>query len=404
MSEREMKILQAIVSMIDILLTGTVFYLRRKCLPKHIWLISERMDQAQDNGIAFFEYMNKEHPEINSYYILEKDNENLSKVNQIGKTLIQGSFKHKLYFLQSEVIASTEKNMIEPWGSRIFYKYVAKYFPKKIKVFLQHGITDKDVSSVYGKAVSPFDLFVTAAQREQAFIVERFGYLPEEVINVGFPRYDKLSRGGENHDKEKWILFMPTWRRYLNDLARDDKQYVMEAKNTFKQSQYYQAIQSFIQDKKLETLLKEEGYKMIVVTHHGMNRFKDAFSCVDGIEIYSSEEVVIAELLKKAEIFITDYSSIHFDSAYLGNINLYYQFDVEEFRNGHAQSSYFDYEKDGFGIVAYSQEALLDSLQNAIKRKGAREDQFEKRAHNFFTYTDNQNCQRLYQEIMQRKG
>ena len=398
-----MKILRAIVSMLDIILVGIVMYITRKHLPQHIWLISERMNQAQDNGIAFFEYMSKSHPEINSYYILEKNNENLDKVNQIGRTLVKGSFKYKLYFLKSEVIASTEKNMIEPWGSRVFYKYIGKFFPNKIKVFLQHGITDKDVSSVYGKEVSPFDLFVTAAEREREFIIERFGYLSDEVINVGFPRYDKLSLDYQRTCKQKIILFMPTWRRYLNDLTRGDKKYVKKAQEAFIESIYYQTLQNLIHDKKLEGLLQQEGYQLIMVMHHGMNRFKDLFKPVKGIEIYSSEEIMIADLLQKAEIFITDYSSVHFDSAYLGNINLYYQFDVQEFRNGHAQISYFNYEEDGFGPVAYSKEQLIENLKLAIKRNGIREERFNQRVQDFFSYTDHNNCERLYQEIIRRR-
>ncbi|WP_054741989.1 CDP-glycerol glycerophosphotransferase family protein [Cellulosilyticum ruminicola] len=395
-----MKILKAVVMVFDISITGTIMYLAKVKSPKSIWLISEREDQAQDNGVAFFEYLNQKHPEIESYYILEKDNKNITKVQKIGKVLIRGSFKHKLYFLRSEVVASTEKNIIEPWGSNIFYKYIGRYFPEKLRVFLQHGITDKDVSHVYGKAVSPFNLFVTTAKREKAFIINKFGYPAEEVINVGFPRYDKLVINQD--EKQKQILFMPTWRRYLNDLARVDKKYKEAAKKAFINSKYYEAIQGFINDERLNSVLQKEGYTMMLVMHHGMNIFKDTFSAGNRVRICGSEEVEIAQLLKEAEIFITDYSSIHFDSAYLGNINLYYQFDIDDFRKGHADASYFDYEEDGFGEVSYTQDELINYLIKAISQKGIRKEKFSQRVNTFFTYTDNENCERLYQEIIER--
>ena len=57
---------------------------------------------------------------------------------------------------------------------------------------MQHGILDKDVSSVYGKSVSDIDLFVTTTKLEAKFVVEKFGYKDDEVANVGISRYDKL--------------------------------------------------------------------------------------------------------------------------------------------------------------------------------------------------------------------
>ena len=394
-----MKIFKAIISLVDISVTGLVMYLAKERLPKKIWLISERANQAQDNGIAFFEYLNRNHPEIESCYILEKDSCNIAKVRQIGKVLIQGSFKHKLYFLRSEVIATTEKNIIEPWGSHLFYKYLGRFFPRKTRVFLQHGIMDKDVSSVYGKVVSSFDLFVTSATRERRFIIERFGYEPEEVINVGLPRYDKLESSSLGKKKEKLILFMPTWRRYLNDLARQDEKYRLAARENFIRSKYYKVLQDLLEDETLKVLLKERGYRLMMVTHHGINAFKDLFNAPSEVEIRSSEEIQISEALKQAEIFITDYSSVHFDSAYLGNINLYYPFDLEEFRKGHAETSYFNYEQDGFGKIAYTKEELLELLDEAMQQKGIRQECYSQRVENFFSYTDHKNCERLYQEI-----
>ncbi len=399
-----MKILKAVFMLLDISITGIIMYLTKSKHQKPVWIISEREDQAQDNGVAFFEYLNQKHPEIESYYILKKHDRNIPKVQAIGKVLVKGSFKHKLYFLRSEVVASTEKNIIEPWGSNIFYKYIGRYFPKKLKVFLQHGITDKDVSHVYGKAVSAFDLFVTAATRESAFIIDKFGYPEEEVINVGFPRYDKLTLNQENKQEQKLILFMPTWRRYLNDLAREDKAYQVEAKKAFIKSSYYKAVQGLISDERVKQLLEEANYKMIFVTHHGMNAFKDTFKSGAHIAIRSSEEVEISNLLKEAEIFITDYSSVHFDSAYLGNVNLYYQFDIADFREGHANASYFDYEVDGFGEVSYNQEELINHLAAAISQKGIRKEKFDQRVKAFFTYTDHANCERLYEEIIKRNN
>ena len=83
--------------LLDISITGIIMYLTKSKHQKPVWIISEREDQAQDNGVAFFEYLNQKHPEIESYYILKKHDRNIPKVQAIGKVLVKGSFKHKLY-------------------------------------------------------------------------------------------------------------------------------------------------------------------------------------------------------------------------------------------------------------------------------------------------------------------
>ena len=396
---KKRKILDYLINLLDMSFSGVLMFFLYWYLPKHIWIISERANQAQDNGVAFFKYLNKFHPEISSFYLLESGDKNIDKVEQIGNVLIKGSRKHKLYFLKSRVIATTEKNIIEPWGSNIFYTCFANFFPKKLKIFLQHGILDKDVSAIYGKDVSHFDLFVTSSEREREFVIRQFGYLPDEVINVGLSRYDQLVVD-DSTIKEKLILFMPTWRRYLNDLSIKDRKYIDKATTEFLKSKYYEAIDDIINSQQLNKILQENDYRMIIVTHHGMNDFKECFKTSSHqIEIYSSEEIEIRELIHRASIFITDYSSVHFDSAYVGNINLYYQFDKEEFMKGHASTSYFDYEEDGFGVVSYDRHGLLASIERAIQQNGRREYMYTQRVNKFFSFKDNRSCERLYQQI-----
>jgi CDP-glycerol glycerophosphotransferase (TagB/SpsB family) len=390
--------MEYILKGLDMIFTGIIMYILYPFLPKNIWIISERADQAQDNGIAFFEYLNREHKEVNSFYLLEKNCKEMGGAKKIGNVLIRGTLKHKIYFLKSKVAASTEKNIIEPWGSRVFYRTFAKLFPKKLKVFLQHGITDKDVSAVYGKAVSDIDLFVTTTKSESKFIKEKFGYKKSEIANVGFCRYDKLMNANNKIEDENIILYMPTWRRYLFDLADKDLDYVDKARKQFLKSDYYNTIQDLINDKKLNKLLEENDFKFIFVTHHGINALSDLFKTnSENIKICKSEEIKIAQLLAKVRLFITDYSSIHFDSAYIGNKNIYYQFDREVFFKEHAGKSYFNYENCGFGPVVYKKNDLINEISRYINN--IKEDKYIKRANDFFEFKDENNCFRLYELI-----
>lgn len=383
---------------LDIVFSGIIMYILYPFLPDNIWIISEREDQAQDNGIAFFEYLNKEHKDIKSFYLLSNSYSGIDEVKKIGNVLIKGSLKHKIYFLRSKVTAFTEKNIIEPWGSRIFYRTFAKIFPNKLKVFLQHGILDKDVSSVYGKYVSNIDIFVTSTTVESTFVEEKFGYNKNEIANVGISRYDKLIDYNKNNDKEKIILYIPTWRRDLFDLANKNDSYIIEARENFLKSEYYEKIQELINDKRLGNILKQNNYKFIFVTHHGINELNTLFtSDFNEVEIYKSEEVNIAQLLAKTNVFLTDYSSIHFDSAYIGNRNIYYQFDKDMFFNIHAGKSYFNYEKDGFGPVVQDLDTLILEIDKAVNNTN--ESKYIERADKFFQFKDKKNCCRLYNFI-----
>lgn len=384
-----------IISFIDMIFCGLLMYILYYWLPSDIWIISERLDQAQDNGLAFFEYLNERHPEINSYYLLNKGCNKISKVSKIGRVITKNSLRHKLYFLKSCVVLSTEKNMIEPWGSNIFYKYFSRVYPNKIKVFLQHGILDKDISHIYGKKVSNIDIFVTSSKAERDFVIEKFGYLSSEISNTGISRYDKLIE--DSTQKRNLILYMPTWRRYLINLGINNKIYIDKMKSSFLKSDYYREIDNLLHSNVLYNLLEENDYEFIMIGHHAMNELINEFKVSNKkIKIYKSEEVEIRKMIKSAKIFITDYSSTHFDSAYVGNINLYYQFDKYQFIEEHAGESYFNYEEQGFGKISTNLEELLQQIKKSIERDGCREGIFSKRVEDFFEFDDGRNSERLY--------
>lgn len=387
------------------MIIGVFMYICYPFLPKNIWIISERLNQAQDNGIAFFKYMKKYQPQEEVYYLLEKGSPYIEKVKSIGPVLIAGTLKHKLYFLKSKVLASTEKNMIEPWGSNIFYKYFASLYPSKIKVFLQHGILDKDVSHVYGVNVSNFDLFVTSTEEEKQFVVEKFGYKDNQVINVGISRYDQLLEKSKVISKENMILYMPTWRRNLIDLKNKDSNYRENAYHNILQTDYYKHIEELLQDNNLKKMLVDNNMKFIIVLHHAMEIIAHSLNNFDSnIEVYTSEQVSIQDMICKAKIFITDYSSVHFDSAYIGNLNIYYQFDQEEFFKEHAGISYFSYAVDGFGPIVESKEDLLKKIKEFIEQGYQQTSLYNERREHFFENKDGQNSSRLYEQIIKMKS
>ena len=70
---------------------------------KHYWLVSERGTDARDNGYWMFKFLRKEHPEINTIFLIDPASPDVSKVQLIGPTLEPRSLKHWLIFIAADV-------------------------------------------------------------------------------------------------------------------------------------------------------------------------------------------------------------------------------------------------------------------------------------------------------------
>src|SRR5699024_10788945 len=77
---------------------------------RDLWIISERGTEAKDNGFCFFEYLCKNHPEINARYVIDKKaaGEDYKKLLAYEDRLIEyGGEEHKIaYILASHAISS----------------------------------------------------------------------------------------------------------------------------------------------------------------------------------------------------------------------------------------------------------------------------------------------------------
>ena len=60
--------------------------------------------------------------------------------------------------------------------------------------------------------------FVTTSQIEQKIVVNEFGYTQQEAPITGFTRWDALQDKRDRRDK--FILVMPTWRVWLEDVTK----------------------------------------------------------------------------------------------------------------------------------------------------------------------------------------
>ncbi|MHA7579444.1 bifunctional glycosyltransferase/CDP-glycerol:glycerophosphate glycerophosphotransferase [Paenibacillus vandeheii] len=364
--------------------------------PKYqdVWLICERGDEARDNGFHFFEYLRKFEPQINAYYLIDTQlSSDYKKICEFGNVIQYRSFKHKLLFILSNKLISSHKGTIEPWNYQLFKKYFRHLTREKKYIFLQHGITKDNVSDILGRENTEFDLFITGGYPEFRYIISNFGYKVDEVVYTGFARFDSLY----NLQTKKYILFMPTWRKRFSYYSK----FKESNKESFKNSKYFQKIQSFLFNEDLIRWLEKRGYELLFYPHHELKPYFEYFSTnSDLIKLVDSEAYDLQILIKEASLLITDYSSVFFDFAYMSKPVIYYHFDKSEYPMSHYKEGYFNYELHGFGPVADSEVEVLKYIEQTYRDNFLLRSPFQERINDFFVLKDQNNCQRIYNAII----
>ena len=346
----------------------------------NILIISEREDEARDNGFWFFKYIVQNKDASNVYYAIKKNCDDYNNIKSISNNIIEfGSFKHCIYTWAANKYVSSQYSNGMP-NRILYYLWIYRLYDLKF-CFLQHGVTQN--RSLYLEEPASRVSFLSCASEKEAQFMRDLGYSLNTAQITGFCRYDGLHY---YESDEKQIFIMMTWRKYLSNCSEEE----------FKSTSYYSELAGLLN--KIIKSNKLSNYKFLICFHPGMKKYKHLFELnSSNIKIIENSQYSFSELINKSKIFITDYSSIAFDFAYLKKEVLYFQFDLDEFREKHLQKGYFDYHKDGFGPVFSSSETLIKYLEMGYR---INKDDYIKRGCSFFAFNDSCNCERNYNKIM----
>lgn len=372
------------------------YFWRRRFLKHRIWLVSDRINIAGDNGEAFFRYLTQHSQKgIKPYFVISEQSEDYERMKKIGSVLPYGSDRHKLYTLLADKIISSqaEDNVCNPFydmkcfvGDLFHYDYV----------FLQHGITKNNLSAWLNKYNKNIRLFVTAAYSEyEAILTDDYQYDASVVKLIGFPRYDYLM---QDIPCKKYIIFMPTWRRNLAiemDAQTGERPY----NPAFRSSAYYRFYENLINDERILEVLRQNGYNGKFCIHNNNKANAMDFHGNELIEIVAGK-INYQKEFKEAALLITDYSSVEYDFAYLKKPVIYAQFDRDEFYNEAVyDKGYWDYEKMGFGPVCRDYESTIQEIISMIQNGCKMEEKYLARAKEFYFKMDRNNCRRVCEAI-----
>lgn len=376
-----------------ILPIALVFRILHRAANKSLWLVAEGENDARDNGYAFFSYIRTNHPDMPVYYAINKKSSSYAKVSTYGNVIQYSGLKHWLFYLVATKNISIHKSA-NP-NSPLFYVLHRLGLFDGNRIFLQHGVTMNNVQYLHYNETH-FKLFICGAAPEYEYVQSNFGYPSENVVYLGFPRFDKLIELQGNTNKGQ-IVIMPTWRSWL---GRDTNK--LAKKLDILESDYYKTYQSLLNNKRFTDYIVRNKLNVYFLQHANMEKYASHFSVpVPNIKIVTSQDSDIQTLIVESEFMITDYSSVSVDFAYTGKPMAYYQFDEEAFRQGHLSEGYFSYREMGFGPVFTEEDSLVDNFIVQHRQGFVLDDKYSLRSSTFFKLRDEKNSLRIFEKLVE---
>ncbi|MFD1706497.1 CDP-glycerol glycerophosphotransferase family protein [Siminovitchia sediminis] len=343
----------------------------------NIWLIGERYDTAQDNGIVLYQWL-RENTTIDAYYVIEKDAQDYEKIKDDPHVLTFGSPKHYEIAFKAGVLLGTHdlENILPYKTAKGFFNYEHAY-----KVFLQHGVLGRKNVEYHKKFYDvPFDTFIVSSDAEKYDIVmDKMGYDADEVAVTGLARFDRLIQAEE----PKNILLMPTWRDWINT----DQQFL--------ESEYYSTYLNLINNEVLQQLLEQYDVNLNFYPHY---RAQDFFQ--RNVKVHSGRVHFIPfgsrkvqDLLIEHALLITDYSTVSFDFIKMEKPVIHYHFDVKRFfRRGILRPV----DETFIGGIAHTEEEMIELIKDRLQHNMKN---YEVDISGVIKYHDRKNCERIYQTI-----
>lgn len=374
------------------LFTRLLLAFRKRVNARPLWLLMDRPQRADDNTEAFALYLKQQHPEIKIRFVLNRDSLDWKRLQNVFPLVSYGSRRHRILSALAQVYVCSDA--IRPsW----YYAMsgLQDHFALQPFVFLQHGVTNNNMSQWLWKYNQNIAGFVTSWEREcQHILAGAYGYRASQVWLTGFSRFDRLydaTKGGQ-----KRITIMPTWRHWLME-GYDAKRTTWTLKANFEASEYYQFWNAFLNHPRLHQLAQAHHCEIAFLMHPVLQSAKAVFTAPN--VTFLPADSSYREAYAKSNCVITDYSSAVFDFAYLQKPILYAQFDQKRFFSGehtYVKGDFFDHERDGFGEVTTTLDETLDALAKILSNDCQMDALYIQRLHQTFPALDQSNSDRIY--------
>lgn len=363
---------------------------------KRIWLTQDKLFKAGDNGEYFYRYVKSQKPEgVKIYYVVDKASPDYNRLKKEFDTVLKfSSIKHRMIALHTDLMLATHVDTLTCNG---YYGAIQKYFKDLYNarvVCLAHGLTIQQIAQYQNRVFDNTQLYFFASKYEVRNVSKDvYDYFDKRALCLtGHARYDGL-----HSNDQKIILITPTWRRSVTT-GKAAKGKVYGHSSNFIHSDYYKIYNGLINDKRLIETAKAHGYKIVYLLHPAMSSQLSDFEKSDGVDIVAAaSDISYEKILTESSLMVTDYSGVQFDFAYMKKPLVYYHPDILP---PQYEAGGLEYETMGFGPICRNHEQIVDTLCKYIEKQCVMEDEYKARVDDFFQYSDYNNCERIYAEVL----
>ncbi|HEU4572750.1 MAG TPA: CDP-glycerol glycerophosphotransferase family protein, partial [Candidatus Limnocylindrales bacterium] len=366
------------------------------------WVLMDRIHDAGDNGERLFEYLVAERPDINAWFVLERDTPDWRRLRAAGVTRLvaHGSFSWMMLMLNARWLLSShaDQPVIRPPSLMQFIGSPTWHY-----AFLQHGVIKDDLSLWLNP--KEIDLFVTSTPEEFDSVAgdgTAYLYTSKETRNTGLPRFDRLLAKARAvaPGERRLVVIAPTWRSWLN-LPPESGSQRRDVDDDFWDSDYYASWSALLASPEIHAAAERRGWRIVFMPHPNMSAILSRMPLPRGVHPVSFTDVDAQDVYARTALLVTDYSSVAFNVSYIDRPVVYFQFDHARMMNGEhvGRRGYFDYERDGFGPVATTLQDAVAAIVASIEHGPTPTPAYQERIDATFTNRDGGACSRVVAAI-----
>lgn len=359
-----------------------------------VWLYTDCKGYNVDN--AYFQFIHdfEKDDGVTRYYVTgdkPSDIRQYFSEKQFEFVIPLRSKKHKLLYLNAErlITAYVEKVNYIPFFDDVLPDYLD--IVKNDTVYLQHGVLHAHLPEKYSYDCLDISREVISTEFERQNFTVNYFFPEQALICSKMPRYDFID--ADKKTEKRKILFAPSWRKYLIELAGDGSK--ISKDNEFLSSLYFKETYNFLTCSLLSELLEKYDACLDFRPHPIFNCYRKYFTALPE-RVSLSEGDVRAE---DYEIFITDYSSYVFDFVYLNRSIFYFFPDYDFFKNGENGYSSLDLPlENGFGKLTETAGDAVTELAGLLEN-GKNDDVYVQRCLKTFINRDRCSRDKIYDAI-----
>ncbi|KAF2419962.1 CDP-glycerol glycerophosphotransferase family protein [Microbacterium sp. B35-30] len=363
---------------------------------RNAWVLMDRDIDANDSGEVLYRWIAEHQPDVNAWFVVRRNTSDWRRLRRDGFRLIPyGSARFFALMMNATHVASSHADRF------ITDAVPAKYGkPSYSFTFLQHGVIKGDISRWLN--AKTFSTFVVSTDDEYDYVSGPgpFKFSGREVRLCGLPRFDDLLERDEKTpaSQRDLVLIMPTWRDHLlGAMGSTSAERTLAA--DIRDTLYVQSIRMLLQSEELRRTADHHRCRLVFMPHPNMRDHLDVFDVPPHVQILSYADANVRDVIARARVMVTDYSSIAFNMGFLQRPVVYYQFDANEYYRNHTERpGYFDYATHGFGPVTETADEAAAAVGAALE--GDLDSKYAARAAATFPVRDGQNSRRVYEAML----